>query len=182
MTVIYLIRHGQAEAGWNMQEDPGLNDAGRQQAQQAARALSERGPLPVIASPLRRTRETANEFEMMWRRPATIDSRIAEIPSLGMTLAERGEWLKGLMKRRWQELDEVIQSWRRAAIESLLGISQDTVVVSHYMIINAVASWATDDERVVCCKPLPGSRTTLERIGETFRIIEVGVEGTSKVL
>lgn len=182
VTVIYLVRHGQAEAGWNMQQDPGLSDVGRQQAHRAARALSDRGPLPVIVSPLRRTRETASEFEMMWRRPATVDSRVAEIPSLGLTLAERGEWLKTLARRRWLELDEVIQGWRRTAIESLLEISQDTVVVSHFMIVNAVTSWISGDERVVCCNPLPGSRTTLERVADSFRVLEVGAEGVSKVL
>jgi broad specificity phosphatase PhoE len=183
VTTIYLIRHGQAEGGWSSQRDPSLNDMGRRQAHEAAQAFVGREPLPVITSPLRRARETANEFELMWRRPATIDERVAEIPSQGMTLAERGEWLKALTKRRWLELDDdVIQSWRRAAIESLLEISQDTIVVSHFMIINAVVSWATDDERVVCCQPMQGSRTTLERIGETFRVVEVGVQGASTVL
>jgi broad specificity phosphatase PhoE len=182
VTTIYLIRHGQAEAGWSAQRDPGLNDVGRQQAHQAALAFAGREPLPLIASPLRRARETAHEFEMLWRRPATIDERVAEIPSGGMTLAERGEWLKALTKRRWHELDEVMQGWRRAAIESLLEISPDTVVVSHFMIINAVVSWATGDERVVCCQPLPGSRTTLERVGESFRVVEAGAQGGSTVL
>jgi broad specificity phosphatase PhoE len=43
MTTIYLIRHGQAEAGWNIQHDPGLSDTGRLQANEAARALADRG-------------------------------------------------------------------------------------------------------------------------------------------
>lgn len=181
MTVIYLIRHGQAEAGWNAQQDPGLSDLGRQQAQAAALALSERGPLPLIASPLRRTRETAHEFEMLWRRPAVVDERVAEIPSPGMTLAERGEWLRTLSRRRWTDLGEVVQTWRKRTLECLLEISQDTVVVSHFMIINAVVGWTRGEERIVCCQPLPGSRTTLERVGDTFTVIE-GAAGASSVL
>ena len=181
MTVIYLLRHGQPEAGWNAQQDPGLSDLGRQQAQVAAQALSGRGPLPLIVSPLRRTRETAHEFEMLWRRAALVDERVAEIPSPGMTLAERGEWLRTLGKRRWTDLDEVVQSWRKRALECLLEISQDTVVVSHFMIINAVVGWSRAEERIVCCQPLPGSRTTLERTGDTFTVIE-GAEGASSVL
>jgi broad specificity phosphatase PhoE len=182
VTRVYLIRHGQAEAGWNTQRDPGLNDTGRQQAREAARAFAQCDPLPIVVSPLRRARETANEFEMLWRQPATVDGRVAEIPSVGMTLAERGEWLKALTLRRWQEIDAVVQSWRRTAVESLLEISGDAIVVSHFMIINAVVSWASGDERVVCCQPLPGSRTTLERVGESFRVIEVGAQGASTVL
>jgi broad specificity phosphatase PhoE len=59
MSLIYLIRHGQAEAGWNTHRDPGLDDTGRQQAEAAARALADRGPLPIVVSPMRRARETA---------------------------------------------------------------------------------------------------------------------------
>jgi broad specificity phosphatase PhoE len=182
VTTIYLIRHGQAEAGWSEQRDPGLDDTGRHQAQQAALALSGRGPLPIVVSPLRRARETACEFEMLWRRPAIVETRVAEIPSPAMTLAERGTWLKSLTRQRWLDLDEVIQNWRRAAIQSLLEISQDTVVVSHFMVVNAVVSWARGEEGVVCCHPIQGSRTTLLREGESFRVLEVGAQGTSTVL
>ena len=183
MTTIYLIRHGQAEAGWNTQLDPGLDDAGRRQAGQAARALAERGPLPVIASPMRRARETAAEFELIWQRPATVDSRITEIPSPpGMTLNERGEWLKVLTKRNWSDLDSAIQDWRRAAIDCLLAVAADTVVVSHFMVINAVMSWSSGDDRVVVCRPQPGSCTTLERSGAAFRAVGVAAQGASRVL
>jgi len=182
MTTIYLIRHGQAEAGWSEQRDPGLDDTGRRQAEQAALALSGRGPLPIIVSPLRRARETAYEFEMLWRRPATVESRVAEIPSPSMTLAERGAWLKSLTRQRWQDLDEIIQGWRREAIRCLLEVSQDTVVVSHFMIINAVVSWARGEAGVVSCHPIQGSRTTLERDGDSFRVLEIGAQGSSTVL
>lgn len=181
MTVIYLIRHGQAEAGWSVQQDPGLSESGRRQAEVAARELFDRGPLPLIVSPLRRTRETASEFEMLWRRPARVDERVAEIPSPGIPLAERGEWLKTLLKLRWIDLDETVQSWRQRAIECLREISADTVVVSHFMVINAVVGWTRGDERIVSCQPLPGSRTTLERVGDSFTVIE-GAAGASTVL
>lgn len=181
MTVIYLVRHGQPGSGWNAQQNPGLSDLGRQQAHEAARALLERGPLPIVVSPLRRTRETAYEFEMLWRRPATVDERVAEIPSPGLSGAERGEWLKTLWKRRWADLDPVVQNWRQQAIECLLEISEDTVVVSHFMIINAVVGWTRGEEGIVCCQPLTGSRTTLERVGDSFTVVE-GAEGASTVL
>jgi broad specificity phosphatase PhoE len=182
VTTIYLIRHGKAEAGWSEQRDPGLDDTGRRQAESAARALHDLGPLPILVSPLRRARETASEFEMLWRRPATVEGRVAEIPSQGMTLDERADWLKSLTRQRWDDLDDVVQSWRRAAIQCLLEISTDSVVVSHFMIINAVVSWARGDGNVVCCHPLPGSRTTLRRDGDGFQVVELGAEGPSTVL
>ena len=181
MTLIHLVRHGQPETGWNAHQDPGLSDLGRQQANSAAHALFEQGPLPILSSPLRRTRETAYEFEMLWRRPAAVEERVVEIPSPGLSGEERGEWLKTLQYRRWTDLDEVVQAWRERALECLLEISQDTVVVSHFMIINAVVGWTRGEEGIVCCQPLPGSRTTLERVGDTFRVVE-GAAGASTVL
>ena len=52
MTVIYLVRHGQAETGWTTQQDPGLSDLGRQQARAAAQALSERGSVACNREPV----------------------------------------------------------------------------------------------------------------------------------
>ena len=118
---------------------------------------------------------------MKWRRPAVVDTRVAEIPSQGMTLEERGECLKSLTKRRWDDLDQILQDWRRAVIQSLLEISLDTVVVTHFMAVNAAVSWAKGDERVVYFNPLPGSRTTLERVGDSFNVVQLGDSGTSKV-
>ena len=183
MTLIHLLRHGQPETGWNAHQDPGLSDLGRRQANTAALALFERGPLPILVSPLRRTRESAHEFEMLWRRPAAVEERVAEIPSPGLSGAERSEWLQTLRHRRWTDLDEVVQTWRKRALECPTGdlLAEDTVVVSHFMIINAVVGWTRGDEGIVCCQPLPGSRTTLERVGDTFRVIE-GAAGASTVL
>jgi broad specificity phosphatase PhoE len=182
MTVIHLIRHGQAEAGWDAQRDPGLNAVGRQQAQQAAQALSQGVPLPIVVSPLRRARETAVAFEALWGRAARVETRIAEIPSQGMTLVERGKWLQTLPQMRWQALGDPLLRWRQEAIECLLAIAEDTVVVSHSLIINAVVSWVQGDDRVVCCQPLPGSCTTLRRAGAAFQLVGMGLEGASRVL
>lgn len=180
--MIYLIRHGQAEAGWSTARDPGLNDTGRDQAHRAAQAFAGHAALAVVTSPLRRARETTSEFELMWGEPARVEDRVAEIPSTGMTLAEREAWLTALTRLRWSELNESLQNWRRAAIESLLALEQDSVVVSHFMIVNAVVSWASGDDRVVCCRPLPASRTTLERTADAFRVVEIGAQGSSPVL
>jgi broad specificity phosphatase PhoE len=181
MTMIYLVRHGQPETGWNAHQDPGLSDLGRSQAHTVARGLFERGPLPILVSPLRRTRETAYEFEMLWRRPATVEERVVEIPSPGLTGVERSAWLKTLGRKRWTDLDEAVQSWRKQAIDCLLALSEDTVVVSHFMIINAVVGWAHGEESIVVCQPLPGSLTTLERVGDSFRV-KGGAVGASTVL
>ena len=46
-----------------------------------AAALAPLGPLPIVVSPLRRTRETAAALERLWATTAVVDDRVAEIPS-----------------------------------------------------------------------------------------------------
>lgn len=49
MPSIYLIRHGQAAAGFDGHRDPGLSDLGRKQAIAVADDLATLGPLPVYS-------------------------------------------------------------------------------------------------------------------------------------
>src|SRR5439155_21590840 len=86
---IYLVRHGKAAAGWGAHLDPGLDDAGRAQAEEMAKALAPSGPLPLVASPLRRTRETAAALERRWAVAARIEPRVGEIPSPAEDLVGR---------------------------------------------------------------------------------------------
>jgi len=59
MAKLYLVRHGQAAASWGEDPDPSLNALGHGQAARMAAALAALGPMPIMISPLRRTRETA---------------------------------------------------------------------------------------------------------------------------
>src|ERR1700694_1163169 len=123
MSRIYLVRHGRAAADWGAHVDPGLDDVGRAQAEAMAGELAPQGPLPLIASPLRRTRETAAALERRWRIAARIEPRVGEIPSPVEDLAGRGDWLRGIMQRRWPELEEPLQRWGAAVIEARRGVS-----------------------------------------------------------
>ena len=136
MSRIYLIRHGRAAADWGSHLDPGLDDVGRAQAHAIAARLAPKGPLPLVASPLRRTRETAAALERQWATTARIEPRVGEIPSPIADLGARAQWLRGIMQRRWPELDEPLQRWRSAVLEALCALSEDTIVVSHYIAVN----------------------------------------------
>src|SRR5258707_9406918 len=106
MSGIYLVRHGRAAADWGSHVDRGLDDVGRTQAEAMARELAPKGPLPLVASPLRRTRETAAALERRWELVARIEPRVGEIPSPVEDLAARAAWLRGIMPCRWPELAE----------------------------------------------------------------------------
>jgi len=182
MTRIYLVRHGKAAAAWGDDVDPGLDEAGRLQAAQAAAGMASRGPLPIVVSPLRRTRETASAFEQVWDSPSRIDPRVAEIPSPTADLASRPVWLRGVMQGHWPRLDAVLQTWRQDVLRALSELDTDTLVVSHFVAINVAVGHALEDDRVVCFEPDNCSCTVLENSGRRLRVVELGIERTTRIV
>lgn len=183
MPRLYLIRHGKAAATWDDRDpDPGLTEAGRAQAESVAEALANKGPLPILTSPLRRTRETAAPLERHWNVTAKIEPRVAEIPAPEDIPIHRSEWLKEVLQRRWRELDEPLELWRAKVLEALLGIGADTVVVTHFVAINVAVGHVLRDDRVTCFRPDNCSCTVLDLRGSTLRIVKLGVEGAGRIL
>jgi broad specificity phosphatase PhoE len=52
--------------------------------------------------------------------------------------------------------------FRARVLGAIRAIRADTVVVTHFLAINAVVGAATADDRVVCFTPTHCSRTTVE--------------------
>src|SRR5258708_2444038 len=139
---LILVRHGEAAAGWNQDRDPGLSDEGHRQAASVAAAPAAHGPLPIVVSPLRRTRETAAPLAAAWGAAATVDPGVGEIVSPIEDLEERTAWLRGFMAGTWDAADDAHLAWRSAVIDALAGIPHDAVVVTHFIAINAPAGAA----------------------------------------
>ena len=76
MAKLYLVRHGQAAAAWDEDPDPGLNDVGQGQAEAMAARMAPLGPLPIVVSPLRRTRETARPLEAAWSVTGAVEPAV----------------------------------------------------------------------------------------------------------
>ena len=145
MARLYLVRHGQPLARYDEGHDPGLDDVGRAQAEAAAADLAPLGPLAVVTSPLRRTRETAIPFERQWDVAALVEPGVGEIKSPTDDLAERSAWLLQILRgqRRWSELDAERRRLRDGVIAALLALVTDAVVVTHYIAINAAVGAAS---------------------------------------
>ena len=181
MARLYLIRHGKAAGSWDTHPDPGLDDVGREQAEAMAAALTALGPLPLVTSPLRRTRETAAALERRWGISAEVDPRVGEIPSPPTAVARRGEWLRNVLQSRWHNLDQSLGLWRAQVLKRLGEFTQDTVVVSHYVAINVAVGHIMNDDQVTCFRPENCSCTVLDIQDRHWKIVELGIEGESKV-
>jgi broad specificity phosphatase PhoE len=180
-TRLYLVRHGRAGASWEQHPDPGLDDTGRGQAEEAAEALAALGPLPMLSSPLRRARETAAPLEQRWRTAAIVDEGVGEIPSPTDDLAERGAWLLDAMRGTWSDLGGEYRRWRDGVVARLLKVDRDTVVFTHFIAINVAVGAATRDDRVVTFVPDNGSCTVLANDGGELQVLDLGhqAQGTT---
>jgi broad specificity phosphatase PhoE len=178
---LILVRHGEAAAGWNQDRDPGLSDEGHRQAAEVAAALAPLGPLPIVVSPLRRTLETAAPLESAWGRTATVDLGVGEIVSPIEDLEERTAWLRGFMAGGWDAASGVHRTWRQTVLDTLTGIPDDAVVVTHFIAINAAVGAATGDARVVSFMPGNCSRTTIDVVDGRLSVVELGGEAITVV-
>ena len=179
---LYLIRHGQASAGFDQAYDPGLDATGLAQAEAIANELESLGPLPVVTSPLQRTRQTAAAFEKRWKVQARIEPAVAEIPSPTQDLQDRTDWLRQAMRGRWSELAPQYQEWREQVVAALLALKTSTVVTSHFIAINVAVGAATQDGRVICFEPDNCSCTRLEVRDGRLHLVELGRQRETRIL
>lgn len=182
MTLLYLVRHGRAAAGWDDSMDPGLDRIGRSQAARLAARLADLGPLPIVASPFRRCQETAAPLARRWRRPVTSAAAVGEIPSPpGVAMDRRTDWLRVAMRGTWADLGERYTQYRDQVVAFVTGLTEPTVVVSHFVAINAVIGAATADDRVVIRSLDNTSVTVVDVDGGAVRLVEGGHEADTLI-
>ncbi len=100
-----------------------------------------------------------------------VEPRVGEIRADGVAPELRKEWLRSILHCRWSELGQPLDRWRNQVLEALLGITQDTVVFSHFVAINVAVGFALDDDRVTCFRPANCSCTVVEvRDGEILAL------------
>ena len=189
MPRLYLIRHGKPAAVWGeADEDPGLDETGKAQAEAARDYLMSlpdaHRPSRVVSSPLRRCRETAAPTAEALGVELEIDAAVGEIPTpAALSTEDRPGWLRGVFQGKWKEIqgDLDYEAWRGDMVKSL-GARGGTAVFSHYVAINAVMSHLDGDERVLVFRPDHASISTLETDGDGLTLVERGREASTGVL
>ena len=189
MPRLYMIRHGKPAATWgDADDDPGLDETGKAQAEAAADFLTalpeDVRPRRVVSSPLRRCRETAEPTARALGVEVEVDPMVGEIPTpKALAAADRPGWLRTAFGGTWAEIqgDLDYDAWRRDIATSLRQRG-DTAVFSHYVAINAVLSVLEGHDRVVGFRPDHTSIITLETDGNDLTLVEKGREATTGVL
>jgi probable phosphoglycerate mutase len=181
-TNIYLVRHGEAAAHWDQADDPGLSELGRRQAEDTARRMLQRvePDIQLVSSPLRRARETARPLAEALETGVTIAESFREIPT-PVSRGDRQAWLNEIAVQSWHDQISMVRDWRRSLLAHLRRIREPAVVFTHFMVLNAVVSELTDDDRVVCYLPDNASVTILHQTGDELRLAELGRQFRTRV-
>jgi len=179
--LIYLIRHGEAAAGWGDHPDPGLSDLGHKQAQAVAGLLGVKSIKQIISSPMQRCRETSGPLSRQTGLEPAIAPQVSEIGTPANT-PDRVAWLRGLMAGTWTGAGESFIKWRADMGAFISGLPADTAVFSHFVAINALCSLLEDDDRTTVFRPGHCSVTRLEWQDGRLRVAEYGSEAATRVL
>ena len=181
---IYLIRHGEAAQSWDQSADPGLSELGKEQALECFNSLSKKEDLSqfnLISSPLQRAQETSLHFKKNLNKQLSLNEAFREIPSPGISLLERKNWLQEVFKKNISDLDKPQQNWQSNILLTLKDLSEPTIIFSHFMVINIVVSTLKDDPRVVSFYPDNCSITELKSDEGKLNLISTGNELQTRV-
>ena len=192
MTTLYLVRHGEAAAGFGDHHDPGLSPRGRDQALAVAHHLAtvfadcgnDSARLPELrCSPLRRCMETAAPIGDLLLEHRIVDPAVAEIPSPTDELSGRAAWLGDVLGSTWSSLGRRERLWRQSVLDHLGSLSRDAVVVTHFVPINIVIGEATGSDAVTVARCANASITVVDVVGDgSLRLVTEGEHGASEVL
>lgn len=179
--MIYLIRHGEAEAGWGDHPDPGLSALGAKQAEAVAGILAGFGIRKIISSPMQRCRETSAPLASRLALTPEISTEVSEIATPPDT-ADRVAWLRAVMAGTWPEAGPDYVAWRSGMGAFVEALPPHTAVFSHFVAINALCGLLEGEEKVTVFRPGHCSVTRLERSGGRLKVAEYGSESATRVL
>jgi broad specificity phosphatase PhoE len=176
-----MVRHGHAAASFTDDLDPGLNELGHSQAVCAGEQLIKCQPLHIVSSPLKRARETAVPLAQQLQTKVHIENRVAEVPSPGLSLQERGPWLQSVMQGKWADQSQALREWQRDMADCLLSLKQDTAIFTHFVAINAMVALAENASDVLVFRPDNGSITRFQSDGLQLNMLSRGSVAPTRV-
>ncbi len=179
--MIWLIRHGEAAAGWGDHPDPGLSAVGAKQAEAVAEILKGAGVQRVVSSPMQRCRETSAPLAAKLGLTPVIAPQVSEIATPPGT-ADRVDWLRTVMAGTWTSAGPDYSQWRSRMSTFAHDLPDGAAVFSHFVAINALCGFLEQDDRVTMFRPGHCSITRLERRHGQLRVAEYGSEAATRVL
>lgn len=142
----WFLRHGETDynaAGLSQGAlDIALNANGRAQAADAGPRLAGQGITSIVASPMRRTRETTDIVNQVLRLPVSFEPDLREVVFGGMEgkplLPWFPEWMEGRVCPEGAETFAQVTTRAAAAMERVLALPGPVLIVAHGGIFRAL--------------------------------------------
>ena len=96
-------------------------------------------------------------------------------------MGERVDWLRGAMAGTWRDLGDDYIAYRDGVVAYVAALAADTVVVSHFVAINAVIGACLGDDRVVIRSLDNTSVTVVDVAGGRFTLVSGGHEADTLI-
>jgi len=177
---IFLIRHAEAAHSFSQSPNPGLSERGQQQAMRCYEMMASRIDLDqyqVISSPLLRAIQTAQPFANRAQKAIHIHDDFTEIPSPNIPLEDRSAWLKTLFNKKIHDLGPPQRVWFKTILKALSAIKQPCIIITHFMVINAIVSHLSQKPDLISFNPANTSITTCQhRHDGSLMITDLGDE------
>ena len=167
---IILIRHGEAENKWGEHPDPGLSLKGISESYDLLqhKELQSLEDYFFISSPKLRAIETAKPLAKKFNKKVKIDNCFIEIPAEGIKSDKKHEWLEQIVKTNKKELPMFIKNWKNKILNRIKKLDRNTIIFSHFMVINALLSELTDIDTLLYFYPGHTSVVILEMKNKEF--------------
>ena len=72
---------------------------------------------------------------------------------------------------KWSAMESELKEWRDNVLSALSEVTEDTVMVTHYVVVNAVVGAATGDDRVICFHPDNTDTTVIDKVGDRLNVV-----------
>jgi broad specificity phosphatase PhoE len=73
-----------------------------------------------------------------FQKHLNINSIYSEIPSSDIDKSDKKNWLRDIMQLDIDYLPEEVLKWKNNLVDDCLNLSKDTIVFTHFMVINAL--------------------------------------------
>ena len=152
---LIFVRHGEACGSWGEHPDPGLSKSGVSQSQKliSNNSLQLLEDYIFVSSPMSRAQMTAAPLIKKYKKDLLLDNIFSEIPSSKVVVSEKREWLRRIMAMNISDLPKEVSDWRSNIITKSLSFSNNTIIFSHFMVINAIVSGLMKRSEIMCFYP-----------------------------
>ena len=179
---IIFVRHGEAESSFGTHPDPALSKNGVEQSLKLIHhdQLQSLEDFIFISSPKLRAIETARPIANKFNKEIKIDETFIEIPTENIEMDQKQNWLKQLVQKEKKQLPDQIKTWDKNIFEKIRSFNQNTLIVSHFMVINSILSTLSNNKNLLYF--YPGYTSVTKIINIDGKLSHFFCEGSKKTL